>query len=79
MASVPAAHREPLGVWVWFLAAAIMLCGAYLRLSTSDQSYLDNALAVASAGAMFGGIARHRPEPRFAWLLLAFGVLLFAL
>jgi uncharacterized membrane protein len=79
MASFPAAHREPLGVWVWFLAGAIMLCGAYLRLSTSDQSYLDDALAVASAGAMFGGIVRHRPEPRFAWLLLAFGVLLFAL
>jgi uncharacterized membrane protein len=79
MASVPAAHREPLGAWVWFLAAAFLVCAGYLRLATSEQSFVDNVVAVASAGAMFGGIARHRPEPRFAWLLLAFGVLLFAL
>jgi diguanylate cyclase len=61
-----------------FLAAACAATLSYAFLSTSAQSLLDDAVAVAAAGAMFTGILLSRPEPRYAWVLLALSALLFA-
>lgn len=72
------AGRPRPGAWVVFLAVAGIVTVVYFFMAIETQSILDDALAVASAGAMFLGVARNRPEPRFAWVLLAFGVLLFA-
>jgi hypothetical protein len=50
----------------------------FFFLPTEGQSLLDNAIAVSAAVAMFAGIAWNRPEPRFAWVLVALGIVLFA-
>jgi hypothetical protein len=61
-----------------FLVAVCAATLAYGFLSANGQSVLDDAIAVAAAGAMFAGILWSRPEPRFAWMLLALSGLLFA-
>jgi hypothetical protein len=63
---------------VFFLGATILATPGYFLLSTARQSFVDDVIAVGAAGAMFAGTLHYRPHARFAWLLMAFGVLLFA-
>lgn len=50
----------------------------FFFLATEAQSLLENLIAMAAAAAMFAGIAWNRPQPRFAWTLLALGTLMLA-
>ncbi len=71
-------ERGPTWAWRWFLATIGVATLAYFFLPIGVQSILYDVVAVAAAAAMFAGIAWNLPEPRFAWTLLALGVLLWA-
>ena len=73
------AHRELSKVWsAAFVVAVALVLVPYFLLSTHVQSLVFDAVGVAAATAMFVGIAVNRPEPRFAWTLLALGTLTMA-
>jgi hypothetical protein len=63
-------------------AAVVIATGAvtvaYFVLSIANQSYVADAVALAAAAAMGVAVARHRPDPLVAWVLLALGTLLLA-
>jgi len=61
-----------------FLAAGSVATVAYFSLEVGSQSLLNNGVAVAAGGLMLVGVFVHRPEPRFAWTLLACGILMLA-
>ncbi|MGZ8607133.1 MAG: hypothetical protein ACXWXQ_08820 [Actinomycetota bacterium] len=74
----PASRRMPSFAWIAFVGLTAAGTAAYFSLDTQTQSLVADGVAVAAAAAMFAGIAVSRPEPRFAWVLLAFGVSLLA-
>lgn len=71
----PGIHR---GWSIGFVAAVAALVPAYFFLNAGTQSVVSDAVAIAAASAMFVGTVRNRAEPRFAWTLLASGMLLMA-
>jgi hypothetical protein len=75
---LPRRGRVPAWAWAGFVGVVGAATPVYYFLPIETQSLVDNVIAVASAVAMFAGIVWNRPTPRFAWVLLASGVLLFA-
>ena len=63
----------------WFVALGSLGAGlATLVSSDAGRSFAFDALGlIAAAGAVYG-ILRNRPDRRFSWLFLAFGLVLFA-
>jgi hypothetical protein len=59
------------------IAAGAVTIG-YFLLSVDVQSVVADGVAVAAAAAMGIAVARHRPDPLIAWILLALGTLLLA-
>ena len=68
---------SPVPVKTIFLIATAGI-GAYLFAQASTQSVVYNAIGVSATLAMFVGVIRSKPEPRSAWLLLAFAMMMFA-
>jgi hypothetical protein len=69
-------RRAPVG-WL-FLGVVALLIIAYFRMTTNVQSLVYDGIGVGAAVAMFAGIVWIRPEPRFAWVLVSFGILAMA-
>ena len=75
---LPRRGRVPAWAWAGFVGVVGAATPVYYFLPIETQSLVNNVIAVASAVVMFAGIVWNRPTPRFAWVLLASGVLLFA-
>ena len=72
-------HHRTSSLWSsLFLAAGSVATVSYFSLEVASQSLLNDGVAVAAGGLMLAGVAVHRPEPRFAWTLLACGILMLA-
>jgi hypothetical protein len=72
-------HRELSKVWsAAFVVAVVLVLVPYFFLSTEQQSIVFDAVGVAAGAAMVAGILVSRPQPRFAWTLLALGTLTMA-
>ena len=65
-------RRAPVG-WL-FLGVVTLMVIAYFRMTTDVQSLVYDGIGVGAAVAMLAGIVWIRPEPRFAWVLIAFGI-----
>ncbi len=66
----------------WSSLGFVVLVGGllaiYFFLEAGAQSVVYDSVAVGAAGAMFVGLITRKAEPRFAWTLLAAGMLLMA-
>lgn len=69
-------RRAPPG-WI-FLGVVALMTLAYFRMTTDVQSLVYDGIAVSAAVGMFAGVVWIRPEPRFAWMLVSFGILAMA-
>jgi hypothetical protein len=56
------------------LAGATAATLAYFLVPERNQILAYDLIGLSSAGAMFLGFRANRPEPRSAWILVAFGV-----
>jgi len=64
--------------WRYWLIAAVFAIAASFFIPEGSQSMYYDIIGVSAAGAMFIGLWVNRAEPRSAWVLLAFGVLIFS-
>jgi hypothetical protein len=78
----PLARDRPEGRRIWSIGFVVVVCGvvaAYFFLPIGTKNWVFNVVAVATAAVMFVGIVKHRAAPRFAWILVAAGMLLMAI
>jgi hypothetical protein len=61
-------------LWLWYLAVAVLLTGAYLLVPPlKGSAAVINVLGLSSLVAIAAGIRMHRPKARLAWRLLLLG------
>ncbi|HYT78821.1 MAG TPA: hypothetical protein VEQ37_06140 [Actinomycetota bacterium] len=64
--------------WRYWLAGAAIAIIGYFFVAESTQSVYYDVIGVSASVVMFIGLTRNRAEPRAAWVLLAFGVLILS-
>jgi PAS domain S-box-containing protein len=64
-------------VCLGYLAAGLVAAALYPMLSPTAGSLLFTGIAVTAFAATVAGIHIHRPRPRWAWYLVALGMLLW--
>jgi hypothetical protein len=61
--------------WLYWLVGAALATVAYFFVPDRNQVFVYDLIGLSAVGAMFVGLRVSRPEPRSAWVLLAFGVM----